>query len=171
MNQRTFSRRHILRVLPGGALLIALGAAGGPASPAAARPVPAWTVRAAVALAVAAPGRVQTITATVACSRATTALVNIEVRDGAGARVHGRAYDNQAFTRNVARAFSSAWSIPDGTPTGDYTVAVQVYTSAWGRLLYTVDAARFVITAPLALPLAPGALLFLITQAGAGTID
>jgi hypothetical protein len=101
-------------------------------TPAAATATPAalsFATGARVSAASVKAGQAVTITASVTATRATSALVDIEVYDAAGKKVHQRFYDNQAFGAGVKRTFTAAWTPPKA---GAYTVKVGVFKPGWG---------------------------------------
>ena len=80
-----------------------------------------WTTYATVASSSSLTGETIGLSAFVLCDRAATALVDVEVYDGAGARVFQQAFDNQSFEANGAIAFTSSWK---PATAGTYTMGI-----------------------------------------------
>jgi hypothetical protein len=78
---------------------------------------------------------------------ATTALVDVELYDQDGAKVHQQVYDNQTFAAGQTRTFTPTWRVPAGAATGTYTVKVGVFKPGWGVLYHwNNSAAQFAVT-------------------------
>lgn len=88
-----------------------------------------------------------TLRANVKASTAKTALVDLEVYNSSGQKVFQQYWDNQTFSANVSRTFSSSWTIPSNLPTGTYTVKVGVFAPGWaGMFAWNNSAATFTVT-------------------------
>ncbi len=92
-----------------------------------------------------AAGQSVSITSSVEPSAAATVLVDVEVYSQSGVKMFQQYWDNQSFAANQTRTYSSTWSIPAGTATGAYTVAVAVFAPGWGTL-YSWDGGAATIT-------------------------
>ena len=88
-----------------------------------------FSTSARVSPATARTGQPLTIIASVTASQATAALVDVEVYDASGAKVHQRSFDHQSFGTGVKRDFTVAW-----TPmkAGTYKVKIGVFKPGWG---------------------------------------
>ena len=111
-------------------------ATAAPVSPTATQPptAPSFTTGATVAPSPVAAGGSATITASVRSATAMSALVDVEVYDAGGTKVHQQFLDNQAFTAGQTRAFPIAWAIPANAATGSYRVAIGVFSTGWGTV-------------------------------------
>jgi len=111
-------------------------------------PMGSFTTSASVSPASVAAGSSEGITATVKSNAATTVLVDLEVYDAGGRRVFQKAWDNQAFSANKARSFTTSWNVPAGQAPGTYTVEVGIFTPGWGQqLAWNESAKTFTVTA------------------------
>jgi hypothetical protein len=72
-------------------------------------------------------------------SKTTKALVDVEIYDPNGTRVHQAVLDNQAFTARTGRYFYVVWPVPRGAPVGTYTVMVGTFSPGWGTLYHWDD--------------------------------
>jgi hypothetical protein len=88
-----------------------------------------FAATARVSPAAAKAGRPLTIVASVTASQATAALVDVEVYDAGGAKVHQRFFDNQMLAAGAKRDYTIAWTPPKA---GTYTVKVGVFKPGWG---------------------------------------
>ena len=106
-----------------------------------------YTTEAAVSPASVAPGGGAGITATVTSHSAATVLVDAEVYDPTGTKVHQRWFDQQAFAAGQTRSYSVPWTVPAGGATGAYTVRLGVFAAGWGTLHHwNNEAATFTVT-------------------------
>ena len=71
------------------------------------------------------------LTARVKATANTSALVDLEIYNSSGAKVHQVWWDNQAFTGGVQRNFVTSWTVPTNLPPGKYTVKIGVFGSGW----------------------------------------
>jgi hypothetical protein len=80
----------------------------------------------------------------VTASGAATTLVDVEIYDAGGAKVHQRFFDNQTFSAGVKRDFTVAW-----TPAraGTYKVKIGVFKPGWGVVYAWNDAAATIAVA------------------------
>ena len=86
------------------------------------------------------------MTARVTAPAAGNALVDIEIYDSAGVRVHQAVYDNQAFAAGQQRSFTTGWRVPSGARKGTYTVRVGVFSPGWGTMYaWNNSAATFTV--------------------------
>jgi hypothetical protein len=73
-------------------------------------------------------------------------VVDIEVFDRTGKRVHQAAFTNVFMAAGTHR-FNASWAIPNGTPPGVYTVSVGIFEPGWTKLIAWKDAvATFTVT-------------------------
>ena len=94
-----------------------------------------------------AAGDTASISTSVSSSQASTVLVDVEIYDPSGARVFQQFWDNQSFTANQTRAFTTSWSVPATAGTGSYTVKIGVFSPGWGSLYtWNNQAAVFSVT-------------------------
>ena len=93
-----------------------------------------FTTRATTSSASVTRGATVTITATVTSSAATSALVDVEVYNPAGVKVHQQAFDRQAFTAGQSRTYTVRWTVPSGAATGAYSVRIGVFNPGWAGL-------------------------------------
>jgi hypothetical protein len=75
-----------------------------------------------------------TVSAVARPSKATTALIDIEIYSASGAKVHQVYWDNQSFTAKQSRTFRTAWSVPSNLAPGTYTVKIGVFAPGWNGL-------------------------------------
>jgi hypothetical protein len=93
-----------------------------------------------------AAGATLVISASVTSAAAATNLIDLEIYDGAGTKVHQQGWDNQAFSAGQTRTYSSSWQIPATAPAGNYTVAIGVFQPNWASLTsWNGSAANFSI--------------------------
>jgi hypothetical protein len=85
----------------------------------------------------AAPGASTTIRTSVTNSggAASGILVDMEVYDAGGRRIHQQVTTGQSFQAGQQRAFQWTWPVPPGQPSGVYTVRIGVFSANWA--LYT----------------------------------
>ena len=102
---------------------------------------PGFISGATVSPATVTPGGSVTITSAVTSGTAGAYLVDVEVSDPTGARVHQQWWDNQAFAAGEARSYASTWTAPVGAAAGAYTVTMGVFSPGWGTLYHWNDAA------------------------------
>jgi hypothetical protein len=86
-------------------------------------------------------GQSEAITASVASSPGSTALVDVEVYDPSGTKVFQQAWDNQSFANGQPQTFTATWSVPSMAATGGYIVRIGVFAPGWGPLRYSNPAA------------------------------
>jgi hypothetical protein len=86
-------------------------------------------------------GKPITVSASVRADRPSSALIDLEVYNAAGLKIHQRYWDKQSFSAGVTRTFSSTLTIPANLPTGTYTVKVGVFGPGWNGLLKWNNAA------------------------------
>ena len=77
-----------------------------------------------------------TITARVTASTDRTALVDVEVYDGAGRQVAQQYWGGQTFTAGAVRSFPLTWTVPAGASAGTYRVDIGVFRDGWGELFH-----------------------------------
>jgi hypothetical protein len=98
-------------------------------------------------------GQPVTITSSVTSSQASTALVDVEVYDASFTKVFQQAWDNQSFTANQPRSYSSTWQIPSAAATGVYSVDIGVFSPGWGTLYnWNAAAASIAVVAGTPVP-------------------
>jgi hypothetical protein len=120
-----------------------------------ATPTPTTTVgqatyssRATTSPASVARGATLSITSSVTSSKASNALVDVEVYDPAGTRVFQQFWDNQAFTAGQTRTFPSTWQVPAGAALGTYSITIGVFSPGWGTVYnWNAAAGSFGVTA------------------------
>jgi hypothetical protein len=92
-------------------------------------------------------GQSVTLRANVRSNQARSALVDIEVYNSSGQKVFQQWWDNQAFSANVTRTFSTSWTIPSNLPTGTYTLRIGVFAPGWVPMyIWNNGAATFTVT-------------------------
>jgi hypothetical protein len=64
----------------------------------------------------------------------TSVLVDVEIYNPAGEKVHQQAFDNQAFGPGETKVYTTFWSSPPDAAPGEYVVKIGVFTPGWGRL-------------------------------------
>jgi hypothetical protein len=74
------------------------------------------------------------IRAAVTSAATTTVLVDAEIYDPAGVRVHQQVFDNEAFGGGQQRTFTVIWHVPANAPSGAYTIKIGVFSPGWGTL-------------------------------------
>jgi hypothetical protein len=74
------------------------------------------------------------IVAQVTSASSCSALVDIEVYDGAGNKTFQRYYDQQSFTAGHGRQYTANWTVPSSATVGAYTVKIGVFSSGWGTM-------------------------------------
>ncbi|MGE3077094.1 MAG: hypothetical protein AB7N24_20390 [Dehalococcoidia bacterium] len=86
------------------------------------------------------------ITASVRASAATQALVDVEVYNSSGQKVHQQFWDNQSFSANSTRSFSTTWQVPSNLQPGTYTVKIGIFAPGWnGMFLWNNNARTFTV--------------------------
>src|SRR5688500_17747128 len=94
-------------------------------------------------------GQLVAITARVKSRANATVLVDIEVFDATGRRVHQRLFDHQAFAAGQERTFATSWQAPSSARLGTYTVKVGIFSPGWAATLAWNDAAgQFTVQRP-----------------------
>ena len=106
------------------------------------------TSSATAAPATASPGQTVTLSASVQSSAAANnMIVDLEVYTSAGQKVGQTYYQGQNFTAAQTRPYSYSYKVPSGTPSGQYTLMVGVFTANWSSDLYwNSAAASFAVT-------------------------
>ena len=97
-------------------------------------PAAAWTASGSTSSSSVTRGQTITVRGSVRANGAGTALIDVEVYSASGQKVHQQVWDNQGFSANVSRTFSSNWRIPSSLPRGTYTVKVGVFGPGWAGL-------------------------------------
>jgi hypothetical protein len=110
-----------------------------------------YTTSASASPSSVAQGTSTSLTASVTSSAAATALVDLEVYDTAGTKVFQQAWDNQSFTAGQTRTFSAPWQVSTTAATGTYTLALGVFSPAWGTL-YSWNASAGALTVKTSVP-------------------
>lgn len=96
-----------------------------------------------------AVGETATVTASVSSGAATTALVDLEVYDGKGAKVFQKFFDGQALAAGQPKDFSASWTPPVSVTSGTYTAKVGIFAPNWATLYVWNDkAAEISVTNP-----------------------
>jgi hypothetical protein len=104
-------------------------------------PTASWTTTARVSASRIRVGRTEEVTATVTSGSNASALVDIEIYDPNGLRVHQAFFDDQPFTAGSARSFNTSWTVPSGAARGTYTIKIGVFSPGWGALYQWNNAA------------------------------
>jgi hypothetical protein len=82
----------------------------------------------------------------VTVNRNVKALVDVEVYDQNWNKVYQRFWDNQLFSANVTRNFSTSWTVPAGAARGTYTVMVGTFGPGWNGVdSFNNNAATFTV--------------------------
>jgi autotransporter family porin len=95
-----------------------------------------FTTSASASPAEVAPGTSVRLTVRVTASTARSALVDVEVYDGAGQKVYQRFWDAQSFSADITRTFRTSWAVPAGEAAGGYRVDVGIFSNSWGTLYH-----------------------------------
>jgi hypothetical protein len=111
-----------------------VGLRGTPTATATPTPSPSYTSSATGSPGIVARGGTTSISASVKSVKASTALIDVEVYDAAGAKVFQQIWDNQTFGAGETRTFQAPWSVPLTTARGTYTVKVGVFAPGWTAL-------------------------------------
>ncbi len=75
-------------------------------------------------------------------------LVDLEVYNAAGTKVFQQAWDNQSFTANAQRSFSTSWTVPANEALNAHTVRIGIFNPGWGQLYHwNANAASFTVAA------------------------
>ena len=86
------------------------------------------------------------LTSTVTANHTSSALVDVEVYDANWNKVYQRFWDNQSFAANLARTFSTSWTVPATARTGTYHVMVGTFGPGWNGLYsFNSSAATFTV--------------------------
>jgi uncharacterized membrane protein len=102
---------------------------------------------AAVSTNTAVAGDTVTVTATVKSAVAKTMLVDVEVYDSVGRRVHQEMMDNQVFEAGETKDYSTAFTLPLDALKGTYTVKVGLFGAGMSTMLdWNNSAAQFTVT-------------------------
>ena len=105
-----------------------------------------WTVSGSTSSNRVNRGQAITLRASVRANASVTALVDIEVYNSSGQKVHQVWWDNQALTANQTRTFSASWQLPSNLPPGQYTLKVGVFKPNWASMYAWNDSAtRFTV--------------------------
>ena len=116
-----------------------------PAAPPVALP-PAWSAMASVSKSSTAPGTTQTFAVLIENTKSSIAVVDVEVFDRSGKRVHQAAMPNLFLAAGTHR-LNASWAIPKEAPPGPYTVSVGIFEANWTKLIIWKDAlATFNVT-------------------------
>jgi hypothetical protein len=111
-----------------------------------AAPLPAWGATASVSKVSVAAGTTQTFVVLVENRKSANAVIDVEVFDRSGKRVHQTALAN-LFLAAGTHKFNASWAIPKEAPPGTYTVSVGVFEPNWTKLIIWKDAlATFNVT-------------------------
>lgn len=94
-----------------------------------------------------AAGETTTITASVTSASATTALIDLEVYDGKGAKVFQKAFDGQALPAGQPTDFTASWTPAVSVSGGTYTAKVGIFAPGWGTLYAWNDSAASITVA------------------------
>ncbi|MGH2611141.1 MAG: hypothetical protein ACRDHF_18835, partial [Tepidiformaceae bacterium] len=105
-------------------------------------PVGSWTASAKTSRSSVRRGQTQVVTATVTSPSTGNALVDIEIYNPQGVKVHQAYFDNQPLSAGVPRSFSTSWKVPAGSAKGTYTVKIGVFAPGWGTMYLWNDSAR-----------------------------
>lgn len=117
-------------------------------TPTATTPVTAnWTTSASVSPSTVRLGGTERITVTARANVSTRALLDVEVYDSAGRKVHQQFFDNRSFSANTNSTVTLSWRVPSNARTGTYTVKIGIFSPGWGQLYHWNDrAATFQVT-------------------------
>jgi hypothetical protein len=135
--RRTFS---ILMAMSALAAVAAYGPLVTPA-PAVAEQVSAGGVTTEVGDVSAAPGGTATLSVVVESDASRTVLVDVEIYDAAGRRVHQHWWPAVLLNAGESRRLDVPWAVPSELPTGTYTAKVGVFGTGWSPLLHWNDRA------------------------------
>jgi hypothetical protein len=82
------------------------------------------------------------VTATVRATKASTAVVDVEIY-GPNGRVAQEWFDNSSLPANQSRSFTTTWQVPGNAVLGDYTVKIGLFEpgSQWQTLYHWNDSA------------------------------
>ena len=84
------------------------------------------------------------MTAAITSPLSGNALVDIEIYNPQGVKVHQAYYDNQSFAAGGTKSFTTSWRVPSNAPRGTYTVKIGIFSPGWGSLhLWNNGAATF----------------------------
>jgi hypothetical protein len=107
-------------------------------------PVGQWQANASVSPSSLRRGQTERVTATIASPVSGNALVDIEIYNPQGVKVHQAYYDNQSFAAGGTKSFTTSWRVPSNAPRGTYTVKIGIFSPGWGSLhLWNNGAATF----------------------------
>ena len=95
-----------------------------------------WSTSATPRVQVARRGQTITIDVTVASDVSRHALVDLEVNDPSGRKVHQDFWDAQTFSRGVSKTYSTTWQVPAGEQLGQHVVRVGIFRVGWGVLYH-----------------------------------
>ncbi|MGE0600111.1 MAG: hypothetical protein AB7J35_09400 [Dehalococcoidia bacterium] len=105
-----------------------------------------WTTSASTSKSRVNRGSSVRITASVRASAATGGLVDVEVYSSSGQKVHQQFWDNQSFSANSTRSFSTTWQVPSNLQPGTYTVKIGIFAPGWsGMFLWNNNARTFTV--------------------------
>jgi hypothetical protein len=97
-------------------------------------PQPAYATGAVASATSVARGDSVSITATVRSAAASAVLVDIEVYNGANAKIFQKVFDHQTFSAGQTRSFATSWSVPTNASVGPYSVRIGVFSPGWGTV-------------------------------------
>ncbi len=123
-----------------------------------------------------APGSVArgtgiTVTASVTAAAAATALVDVEIYDGAWTKVHQQVFDNQVFAAGARKDLAVTWNVPATAATGTYTAMVGVFGPGWGTMQHwNGSAGTFSVTGAAATATPPPTATATPPPTGGGTL-
>ncbi len=93
------------------------------------------------------PGTQATIIANVTSKNASNVLVDVEVYNPAGTKVHQAFFSNQAFTAGQTRQFTVNWATGANLVPGTYSLRMGVFSNDWGTLHHwNASAGTLVVT-------------------------
>lgn len=107
---------------------------------------PLYLSTAVTSTATAVAGETVTVTSTVRSAPARNMLVDIEVFDSVGRRVHQQMQDNQSFAAGETKDYSTTFTLPLDALEGTYTVKVGLFGAGMTTMLdWNDNAAQFTV--------------------------
>lgn len=88
------------------------------------------------------PGTRVPIDVKVTSTASTRVLIDLEIYNAKGDKIHQQYWDNETFGPGATKAFTSNWTVPGDLPPGEYAIKVGVFTAGWGKTLDWNDSAN-----------------------------
>ena len=90
-----------------------------------------------------APGAAASVSTTILRTGGAAAgiLIDLEIWNAAGARVHQQVVSGQAFQAGERKTFQWTWTVSSSQPAGTYRVTIAIFSNDWSTLYHWVNQA------------------------------